>query len=187
MAKKQDFAAHYAALNITPAGVAIAEICRNGLPVRTPWSGAQTSSGGFASKKMGLTLGFESRTLERAYFRLVENDDDVFEFYEQAYQLRLKVIRKDGRACSYTHVPDLFMIRRDWIGFVEIKDTEKLKAKAEEQPNRFVQREDGTWYSPAAEEALAGTGLGYRVVTDRDINPILVRNLNFLGDFRRSA
>lgn len=136
---------------------------------------------------MGLVMGTESRTMERAYFRLIDADSEFLEFYEQAHRLRLSVTKKDGKKGSFDHIPDLFAIRQSWIGFIEIKTTDKLHEKAAVQPNRFVCSAGGKWTSPAAEAALANTGLGYRIVTEQDINPILVRNLNFLRDFQRPA
>lgn len=187
MASKPDFRELYEKLGITAEGRAISELCRTGLPVRMPKSGRQSSAGGFSSEKMGVVMGTESRTMERAYFRLIDADADFLEFYEQAYRLRLSVTKKDGKKGSFDHVPDLFAIRRSWIGFIEIKTTAKLREKATDHPTRFVCSAAGEWTSPAAEDALATTGLGYRIVTERDINPILVRNLNYLRDFVRPS
>lgn len=185
MSPRADLRELYEKLGVTPQGRAISELCRTGLPLRMPRSGRQSSAGGFTSEKMGVVMGTESRTMERAYFRLIDGDADFLEFYEQAYRLRLTVTKKDGKRGSFDHIPDLFAIRRSWIGFIEIKTTAKLQEKAAEQPNRFICSADGKWTSPVAEDALANTGLGYRIVTDQDINPILVRNLNFLRDFVR--
>lgn len=187
MASKPDLTELYETLGISAAGRAISELCRHGLPVRMPKSGRQTSAGGFSSEKMGVVMGTESRTMERAYFRLIDADADFLEFYEQAYRLRLSVTKNDGKKGSFDHVPDLFAVRRSWIGFIEIKTVARLKEKAADQPTRFVCSADGQWISPAAEDALANTGLGYRIVTEQHINPILVRNLNYLRDFVRPS
>ena len=185
MSIKPDLSGLYEKLGVTPEGRTISELCRTGLPVRMPKSGGQSSAGGFSSEKMGVVMGTESRTMERAYFRLIDADADFLEFYEQAYRLRLTVTKKDGKKGSFDHIPDLFAIRQSWIGFIEIKTTSKLREKAAEQPTRFVCSAAGKWTSPAAEDALMPTGLGYRIVTEQDINPILVRNLNYLRDFVR--
>lgn len=185
MVSKPDLTELYENLGISAAGRAISELCRHGLPVRMPRSGRQTSAGGFSSEKMGVVMGTESRTMERAYFRLIDADADFLEFYEQAYRLRLSVTKKDGKKGSFDHVPDLFAVRNSWMGFIEIKTTQKLREKANDQPTRFVCSAAGRWTSPAAEDALRNTGLGYRIITEVDINPILVRNLNFLRDFVR--
>ncbi len=187
VSNRENLQSLYQQLGITPEGTAIIEAIRIGEPVRAQTSGPQSSSGGFSSAKMGFVIGFESRTLEFAYLRGLECDKKVLEIYDQPYHLRLSVTRHDGQRCGYTHAPDFLVIAEAWIAFIEVKPTPELEEKATKQPDRFKQAKDGSWSSPAAEAALAGTGIQYRVITDRDINPILVRNLSFLSDFRRVA
>lgn len=187
MSKRESLQSLYELLKITLEGVAIVERIRAGDPVRAQSSGAQSSAGGFASSKMGFVVGFESRTLEFAYVRTKEAAKDVLEIYDQPYHLRLRTARADGREATYTHVPDFLLIEKSAIAFVEVKPSYKLEEKASKDPRRFTKSAEGRWSSPAAEEALAGTGICYRVVSDREINPILVRNLSFLADFRRAA
>lgn len=187
MLNRPSFEDLYGRLDLSPEGRTIVEQVRSGQPVRNPKSGSQSSAGIFPSDLMGRTIRFESRTLELAYLKLNENRLDLLEYYEQPYQLRLKVRRKDGHAGLAMHTPDLLEISETQIAFVELKYEERLMKKAEEQPGRFQKRPDGGWWSPAAEEALAGTGIGYRVVTERQLNPILLRNITFLMDFREAA
>lgn len=176
----------YAGLGISAEGITIIERVRHGLPVRNTVSGGQTSAGCFMSEKMQVGIGVESRTLEMAYTKKLDFDDTVLEFYEQAHALRLKVRRADGQMCGFSHVPDFLVIRRTGVAFEELKPWSRLEEKAKSQPERFVLNERSAWYSPPAEAALAGTGIQYLIVTDRDINPVLIRNINFLADFRRA-
>lgn len=187
MLNRPSFEDLYCRMDLSPEGRAIVEQVRSSQPIRNPKSGSQSSAGIFPSGLMGRTIRFESRTLELAYLKLNENRPDLLEYYEQPYQLRLKVRRKDGHAGLVMHTPDLLEISENESAFIELKYEERLAKKAEEQPGRFQKRPDGAWWSPAAEEALVGTGIGYRLVTEKQINPILLKNINFLMDFREAA
>lgn len=187
MSNKNDLQALYESLGLSPEGVAIVEAIRDGNPVRRQATGQQSSAGGFSSSKTGLVIGVESRTLEMAYVRTQEASSDVLEFYDQPYKLRLRTTRADGRSAIYTHTPDFLVIAKGSIAFVELKPEARLAEKASKDPRRFFKKKDQSWTSPAAEEALAGSGIAYRVVSDRDLNPFLIRNITFLSDFRRAA
>jgi transposase InsO family protein len=52
-------------------------------------------------------------------------------------------------------------------------------------PNRYQQDEQGHWHCPPGEEYAARYGLTYCVRSSSELNPIYVRNLNFLEDYLR--
>ena len=72
----------------------------------------------------------------------------------------------------------------DETGFylVECKSLQELVEDAAKDHPRFV-HEDGKWRWPAAEYAAAEIGLGFRVFHSEDVNPLWVRNVQFLSDF----
>jgi putative transposase len=50
-----------------------------------------------------------------------------------------------------------------------------------------VRLDDGRWRCPPGEEYAAGFGLFYRLRSSEELNPLLVRNLVFLGDYLRDV
>jgi len=173
-----------AALNLTAAGAEIVQGIRSGDPVRRPAPGGQNWAGGVYLDLMGFTAGVESRTLERAFYRLAPRHADLLEVFDQPYMLRRTVLRPDGSATPPAdHVPDALCIRTTRVHFTECKPWARLLAIQEKYPDKYCLLDDGRWHSPAAERALEGTGIGYEVYTDRDVNPVLLRNVHFLRDF----
>jgi len=176
------------ALGLTELGSQIVHRIRSGEPVRRPAPGGQNWAGAMFLDLMGFTVGIESRTLERPYYRLVTRQKDLIEIYDQPYTLRRVVRDKTGKELpNRDHVPDALCIRNARVHFTECKPWAKLEEISERHPDMYCLTEDGRWRSPAAERALEGTGIGYEVFTDRDINVTLLRNVSFLHDFERDA
>lgn len=174
------------ALGLSEAGAEIVRRIRCGDPVRRPQPGGQNWAGAEYLDLMGFTVGVESRTLERPYYRLIPRQPDVLEIYDQAYMLQREVRDQRGKVLpGRGHVPDSFCIRSSRVHFVECKLWERLEALSEKYPDMYLLGEDGRWRSPAAERALEGTGIGYDVFTNRDINETLLRNVAFIRDFER--
>lgn len=156
--------------------------------MRRPAPGAQNWAGSEFLDLMGFAVGVESRTVERPFYRLVPRQVDVVEIYDQPYHLRLRVLRRDGKVLPpHDHTPDALCIRTNRVHFTECKPWERLVAIQEKYPDKYCLGKDGRWRSSAAERALEGTGIGYEIFTDRDINPTLLRNVNFLTDFERES
>lgn len=177
-----------AALGLTVTGAAIVQRIRSGDPVRRPTPGGQNWAGGEYLDLMGFTASVESRTLERAFYRLAPRQEDLLEVFDQPYMLRRIVLRLDGSAMPPAdHVPDALCIRKSRVHFTECKPWERLLTIQERYPDKYCLGDDGRWRSSASERALEGTGIGYEIYTDRDINPILLRNVHFLRDFELEA
>jgi hypothetical protein len=176
----------WASLGLTEAGATVVNRIRSGDPVRRPRPGAQNWAGAEYLDLMGFTVGVESRTLERAFYRLTPRQSDLLEVFDQPYLLRWSVKRPDGKQLPPSdHVPDALCIRTTRVHFTECKPWARLLAIQEKYPDKYCLGDDGRWRSPAAERALEGTGIGYEIYTDRDINPVLLRNANFLRDYER--
>lgn len=68
------------------------EFIRNSEPSRRVRSRLKNVSGFYPSKKMGLTIQFESRTVELAAIYEKEHDETVIEYYDQPPSFRIKYL-----------------------------------------------------------------------------------------------
>jgi putative transposase len=156
---------------------------RTSEPIRRVGGRTNNVCGRYPSQKMGRTIQFESHKVELPAIEDYEADDDVLEYYDQPFRLTLSYESKSGRHVVCSHVPDFFVIRQSSLGFEEWKPETKLKALTERQPQRYQQNPDGTWSSPAAQQAVADFGAYYHLRSDREINWTLYRNRQFLRSY----
>jgi putative transposase len=169
---------------------ALIDQIRSSEPSRRVGGGRGNVSGAYPSRKMGVTIGFESHRNELARIHEYEHDRGVLEYYDQPPPIKLlhKSAGKDGRErnMGYMHTPDFFVIRHDSAGYEECKMEEDLIRLAEKNPHRYVRGEDGVWRCPPGEEFAAQYGLYYRVLSSAGIDWTLQRNLIFTEDYRRA-
>ncbi|MBN3888164.1 MAG: TnsA endonuclease N-terminal domain-containing protein [Nostoc sp. JL31] len=184
---KEQFEQWVARLQISEAGQKIIEKVRSSEPSRRVGGGSKNVSGRYPSRKMGVTIQFESHRVELPIIYQLEHDEDVLEFYDQPPQIKLDYQASNGRRLGILHTPDLFVIRTNSAGWEECKTEHDLKKLAEKNPNRyFYSQEDNQWHCPPGEDYANQFGLYYRIRSDREINWILQRNLQFLEDYYRS-
>lgn len=155
---------------------------RESEPSRRVKSGTQNVSGFYPSKKMGVTIQFESRMVELAAIYEKEHDPDVLEYYDQPPSFPLKY-QINGKTHGHRYTPDYFVIETGWIGWEEWKTEEEMIKLAEKYPHRFSLNEDGVWISPPAEEYAKRKGLSFRIRTSRGIDWTYQRNIRFLEDY----
>lgn len=160
-------------------------VIRSSEPVRSRRSRVGNWTGRYASDKMKWTSQFESRTEEFPANVTYEHDDKVLEYYEQPSKIEMRYTAKSGRPVAFWHTPDFFVLRVDGAGWEEWKPQEKLIELAESMPNRYQRDEQGHWRCPPGEEYAARYGLTYKVRSSSELNPIYVRNLNYLEDYLR--
>lgn len=173
---------------ITDRARAIVQKIRKSPPARNVQSGRGNVPGRYCSKKMGLTIQWESHTLELAAIFLMEHDPDVLEFFDQpAPKIKLEYIAKSGKKTSFLHTADFFVIRENTAGWEEWKKSVDLPGLAEKMPNRYVQHSSGLWYCPPGQKFAEDYGLTYTVKTSDQVNPILIRNIDFLEDYMQDA
>src|SRR5258708_3019817 len=163
----------------------IIEFIRSSEPVRSLQSRVGSWPGGYASVKINRTVQFESRSPEFAAIVSYEYDDKVLEYYDQPSKIEMRYVAKSGRPVVFWHTPDFFVLRVDGAAWEEWKPEEKLIELAESMPNRYQRDEQGHWRCPPGEEYAARYGLTYTVRSSSELNPIYVRNLNFLEDYLR--
>jgi putative transposase len=171
---------------LTEEAIALIEQVQTAGPSRSVRSGAGNVHGRYPSKKMGLTIQFESHQVELPAIYELEHDPQVLEFYDQPPPIKLDYLGLDGRRRSHLHTPDFFVIGRDVIGWEECKTEEALLELEKKNPNRYCRTEQGNWRAPAGEEFAAKFGLSYRVRSSRNINWIFQRNIHFLEDYYRA-
>lgn len=115
-------------------------------PARRVGGGRSNVSGRYPSRKMGVTIQFESHRVELAGIYEMEHDAEVLEFYDQPIQIKLDYEAAGGKRLGVLHTPDFFVIRRTAAGWEEWKTEEELLRLAERSPNRY-----------RAAEAVSGT------------------------------
>lgn len=155
-------------------------------PARRVQSAAGNVSGRYPSKKMGVSIQFESHRLELAAIHEMEHDPDVLAYYDQPGRIKLTYqSRNNDRRIGALHTPDFLVIRQNCAGWLECKMEDRLLQLAEEMPHRYVRVPDGTWSCPPGEAYAKPFGLFYRLYTSAQIDWTYQRNLLFLEDYLR--
>jgi putative transposase len=157
----------------------------------------------YPSRKMGVVIQAESRTVEFAGVYLMEHDPLVLEFWDQPnppINLHYPVKQKNGRTrnVGVLHTPDYFVIRKkplekpseheEWkieLGWEEYKTEEELRRFESEESHRYVRDEHGQWRCPPGEAVAAPLGFYYRVRSSAEIHEVFQRNLRFLSYYLR--
>ncbi len=172
------------ALQLAPTTCDLIASMRVTPPARRVSSRAHNVSGAYPSRKMGMTVQFESHTVELWAIYLMEHDPDVLEYFDQPHTFKLRYQDKFGRRMQgHYYTPDFLVLRRDGVGFEEWKTEDELRSQAEKQPFRYQHLEDGTWRCPPAEAYAEPLGLSFRVCSSASLPRIYVDNLVFLEDY----
>ncbi|HET8549507.1 MAG TPA: TnsA endonuclease N-terminal domain-containing protein, partial [Bryobacteraceae bacterium] len=166
------------------AQAAVAEI-RSRNPTRRVGGGRNNVPGRYPSRKMGVTIQFESHRVELPFVYEYEHDEAVLEYYDQPPSIPLAYQAANGRSLSVMHTPDYFVIRQDSAGWEECKASEELERLTLKSPNRYRRNPEGRWCCPPGEAHALRTGVYYRVRSSEEINWIQQRNLQFLEDYLR--
>ena len=169
--------------NISDEGRSLVRTIRASDPSRRTRSGPKNVACRYPSKKMDLTIQAESHTNELAALYEWDHDEVTEEFYDQPPRIKLSYRAKSGRPVHPLHTPDYFVIRHDWMGWVECKTEEQLAKLVITQPGRYQRDADGEWRCPPGEIYAAQFGLHYKVRSSRENDWILLRNLVFLSDY----
>jgi transposase InsO family protein len=173
-------------LNLTERAVCVVQQIRSSGPARLVQSGRGNVSGRYPSRKMGVTIQFESHKNELARIQELEHACDVIEFFDQPPSIKLEYQSAAGKKLGVLHTPDFFVIRETSAGWEECKLEEELDRLAEKSPNRYCRDETGRWRCPPGESYAAQFGLDYRVVSSARINWVWQRNIIFLDDYLRA-
>lgn len=172
----------YLELNIEEDVIKKIACIRKSQPSRKVRSSGKNVSGFYPSKKMGVTIQFESRTLELAAIYEKEFDSNVVEYYDQPETFLIRYQNK-GRNTGHYYTPDFFVIEKEWIGYEEWKTEKELSNLVLKYPGRYSLDDSGIFRCPPAEEYAKACGLSFRIRTSSEIDWTLQRNIRFLEDY----
>ena len=159
---------------------------RSSAPSRRVAGGRSNVSGRYPSKKMGVTIQFESHRVELAGIYEMEHDAGVLEYFDQPPSIKLDYESLGGRPMGVLHTPDFFVIRETEAGWEEWKTEEDLGCLSERNSNRYCTG-DGRWRCPPGVAYAERLGLYYRVRSSAEIDGIFQRNIQFLEDYFRAG
>ena len=97
MLSQEEFSSWCKGLGISSQARAVLEQVRSSAPARHVGGGGGNVSGRYPSKKMGVTIQFESHRVELAAVYEMEHDPDVLEYYDQPPPFRLDYEAKGGQ------------------------------------------------------------------------------------------
>ena len=182
MLGEDDYQGWLRGLKLPTAGQAVIDQVRTSPPSRRVRSAGGNVSGRFPSRKMGMSIQFESHRLELAGIYLMEHDPAVLEYYDQPSPIKLSYSDRNGRPVGIMHTPDFFVLQVDSAGWEEWKNEDDLIRLAGKMPGRYVQ-EGGQWRCVPGEGWAQPLGLYYRVRSSKEINWVLQRNIAALEDY----
>src|SRR5438552_17139944 len=145
MLSPEELAAWYVQVNVSQQGRSVIDHVRSSGPSRRVGGGCRNVSGRYPSRKMGVTIQFESHRVELAFVRDMEQDPDVLEYYDQPPSFPLDYKTAKGRRIKVFHTLDFFVMRRTGAGWEECKTEEELERLSEKGHNRYSRDEWGTW------------------------------------------
>ena len=157
-------------LGLDETALATIAAARSSNPTRRVGGGRQNVSGRYPSRKMGVTIQFESHRVELPFVYEMEHDPAVLEYYDQPPSIPLACPAASGRRLSVMHTPDYFVLRQDSVGWVECKAEDDLEQLAIKSPHRYVRDYVGNWRCPPGEDHAAALGLDYRVWSSTRVN-----------------
>ncbi len=111
MLSPEAFEAWCKGIGIAPYARALMDQIRTSDPARRVGGGRSNVSGRYPSRKMGVTIQFESHRVELSGIYEMEHDAEVLEFYDQAIQIKLSYEGPGGKRLGVLHTPDFFVIR----------------------------------------------------------------------------
>ncbi len=185
MLTRDELLCWYRRLGFSAEAQSLIEGVQSSDPARRVGGGRSNVSGRYPSRKMGVTIQFESHRVELAAIYEMEHDARVLEYYDQPPAIILAYDNASGRRMSVRHTPDFFVLRQDGAGWEEWKTEEDLHKLAEHNANRY-QCEGSSWRCPPGEAFANRLGLFYRVRSSKEIHWGFQRNIQFLQDYIRA-
>ena len=164
--------------NVPEVGRRIVREAFTSNPKRRVGGGARNMVVRFASRKMGCVIQCESRTVERAFVGRCEHDPKIHLFLCQAVQLSVPIVDSKNRKRLVTVTLD-YLVYHEHQGFLLVE----CKPEPELEKSPRFERDGDRWRWPAAEKVAAELGLKLWVFSSEEINPLWLRNMDFLADF----
>ncbi len=142
MLSEQDFAMWAKRIGLSNEALSVVAHIRRSDPARRVGGGQANVTGRYPSRKMGVTIQFESHRVELPTVYELEHDDGVLEYWDQPNSIKLDYVGAHGRHLGVLHTPDYFVIRRTDAGWEECKTEEELIRLSERNPNRYCRGDD---------------------------------------------
>jgi putative transposase len=171
-----DLMAWFQRLGIPKQTCSLINDIRSSGPSRRVGGGRSNVSGRYPSRKMGVTIQFESHRVELAGIYEMEHDATVLEYFDQPPCIKLDYESAAGKRMGVLHTPDFFVIRQGEAGWEEWKTEEELRRLNAHNPNRYSAGKDGQWHCPPGVAYAERLGLYYRVRSSAEINWVFQRN-----------
>lgn len=181
--KEKEYSSWCQFLKLSPEAIELINTIRTAPPSRRVQGRAGNVSGTYPSKKMGLTIQFESHKVELWAIYQMEHDQDVKEFYDQPPSFLIQYQNKSGRRIGHYHTPDFFVLRSGEAGWEEWKTEAQLLLLSEKYPTRYQKNSNGIWQCPPGSAYAQQFGLKYHVRSSAQLDPIKIQNLMFLEDY----
>ena len=172
-------------LRLPPEAQSVIENIRSSEPARLVGGGRRSVAGRYPSRKMGVTIQFESHRVELGFIRELEHDPDVLEYYDQPPSFHLEYRSACGRRVVAKHTADFFVIRTNGGEWWECKTEDDLAELESKQPNRYCRKADGGWSCTPGESYASQFGFSYRIRSSSEVNWVFQRNMLFLEDYLR--
>lgn len=184
MMTQEEFEVWGRKLNLSSEAKKEIEKIRNSPPARRVGGGRHNVSGRFSSKKMGVTIQFESHKVELPAIYTMEFNEKVLEYYDQPPSIKLSYSKSSGKKkkVTYMYTPDFFVIEEDKAYWVEWKTEESLIKLSQEKADRYF-RENNQWVFTLGKDYANNFQLDFLLCSSKDINWKLQRNLTFLEDY----
>lgn len=152
------------------------------------------------SVKMGLAMKVGSK-LEKGGKLTFEHAAEVAGFYFKVGEVGITFLDENKKPCGVRYRPDalrLFTLPAeppsggfkvsDFLRFAEFKNWEELGTLSSRSDRYVFNDATGRYHSPAAERAALETyGFGYDVLTERDFDPVIVANVEYLDAYFRDS
>src|SRR5271157_4278355 len=145
---QDDLLAWFQSLSIPEPTCSLIDHIRSSGPSRRVGGGRSNVSGRYPSRKMGVTIQFESHRVELAGIYEMEHDATVLEYFDQPPAIKLDYESVAGKRMGVLHTPDFFVIRRGEAGWEEWKTEEELRRLNMRNPNRYAAGSDEPWRCP---------------------------------------
>jgi putative transposase len=181
-----DLLSWFQKLDLPEATCSVINHIRASNPSRLVGGGSSNVCGRYPSKKMGVTIQFESHRVELAGIYEMEHDPSVLEYFDQPPPIKLNYGSPTGKGIGVVHTPDFFVIREREAGWEEWKTEEELERLKSRSPNRYSPKDPTGWDCPPGTGYAEPLGLYYRVRSSAEIDWTFQRNIQFLDDYLRS-